>query len=40
MIKYEEEDAEKIFFDIKNVYSKKKVSQLFKIHAYIPLLLR
>lgn len=24
MIKYEEEDAEKMFLDIKNVYSKKK----------------
>ena len=28
MIKYEEEDAGKMFFDIKNVYSKKGFSTL------------
>ena len=40
MIKYEEEDAGKMFFDIKKMFIVKKVFQLFKIHAYITLLLR
>ena len=34
MIKYEEGDAEKMFFDIKNVYSKKGFSTLYNTCLY------
>lgn len=34
MIKYEEGDAQKMFFDIKNVYSKKGFSTLYNTCLY------